>query len=234
MAEVQEVVIEDEAGTLLRGSWSPSSSSLSVSPPARGVVVFAHGSGSGRSSPRNQFVAGHLQRAGYATLLLDLLTEEEDERDARTGALRFDIPLLASRVVAGVDAVRRSAVAARLPVALLGSSTGAAAALLAAVARPLAVAAVVARGGRPDLALDALPMVRAPTLLIVGGLDDEVLRLNQQALALLRVPKTLAIVPGATHLFPEPGALSQVAALARSWFDRFLPSSTLVHAPEAP
>jgi putative phosphoribosyl transferase len=183
--------------------------------------VFAHGSGSGRFSPRNRAVAGVLVAAGLATLLMDLLTAEEEAEDVRTARLRFDIPLLAERVVYAIDWLSSEAILSALPVGCFGASTGAAAALIAAAERPGRVAAVVSRGGRPDLAGDALPRVQAPTLLIVGGRDAEVIRLNQKAQSLLGRVR-LEIVPGATHLFEEPGALEQVAMLAREWFLRYL------------
>ena len=191
---------------------------LVVPPHARGVDVFAHGSGSGRFSPRNRAVAGVLNQAALATLLLDLLTAEEEAIDLRTGHLRFDVVLLGRRVIATVDWTASDVTAKHLPVGCFGASTGAAAALIAAAERPERVRAVVSRGGRPDLAGEALPRVTAPTLLIVGGNDPEVLQLNQQALAALAGEARLEIVPGATHLFEEPGALERVAALARDWF----------------
>jgi putative phosphoribosyl transferase len=195
---------------------------LTVPPAARGVVVFAHGSGSGRFSPRNRAVAGMLVDAGLATLLMDLLTAEEEAEDVRTARLRFDIGLLAERVISAIDWLGSDASLADLPVGCFGASTGAAAALIAAAERPRRVAAVVSRGGRPDLAGNALPRVKAPTLLIVGGRDIEVIQLNRQAQALLGGESRLEIVPGATHLFEEPGALEQVAALAQEWFLRYL------------
>jgi len=195
---------------------------LSVPREATGVVLFAHGSGSSRHSPRNRFVAAELQQAGLGTLLIDLLSAEEERVDARTGELRFDIGLLARRVVAATDWLARQAAATGLPIGCFGASTGAAAALVAAAERPDVVAAVVSRGGRPDLAGDALGRVRAPTLLIVGGNDEVVLDLNRQAQATLRAETKLEIVPGATHLFPEPGKLERVAELARDWFTRHL------------
>ena len=185
---------------------------------ARGVVLFAHGSGSSRRSPRNRFVAQQLQNGGLATLLMDLLTPEEAETDARTRALRFDIGLLAKRLVGAIDWIGRQLATRDLPVGLFGASTGAGAALEAAAARPEAVGAVVSRGGRPDLAGDALPLVRAPALFIVGGRDEPVIRLNREAMAKMRSPVTLEIVPGATHLFEEAGTLEQVARLALDWF----------------
>jgi dienelactone hydrolase len=194
---------------------------LTVPSAPRGVIVFAHGSGSGRFSPRNRAVADALVDAGLATLLMDLLTESEEREDIRTARLRFDIPLLAERVVEAIDWLPSAPALAELPVGCFGASTGAAAALIAAAERS-EVAAVVSRGGRPDLAGDALPRAKAPTLLIVGGGDVEVIRLNQEAQALLGGESHLEIVPGATHLFEEPGALEQVALLARDWFLRHL------------
>jgi pimeloyl-ACP methyl ester carboxylesterase len=188
------------------------------------VVVFAHGSGSGRFSPRNRAVAQVLVQSGLATLLADLLTPEEEAEDMRTARLRFDVPMLGRRVVGAIDWLAREAEIGDLPVGCFGSSTGAAAALIAAAERPERVAAVVSRGGRPDLAGPWLPRVRAPALLIVGGHDTEVIRLNRQAQAQMRAPSELAVVPGAGHLFEEPGALAQVAALARDWFVRHMPA----------
>jgi dienelactone hydrolase len=180
--------------------------------------VFAHGSGSGRFSPRNRAVAGVLAGSGLATLLMDLLTEQEEAVDLRTRHLRFNIGLLARRVVATVDWLASEPSTSELPAGTFGASTGAAAALIAAAERPARVRAVVSRGGRPDLAGDALRRVRAPTLLIVGGNDPEVLRLNEHALAALAGEARLEIIPGATHLFEEQGALERVAQLARDWF----------------
>jgi putative phosphoribosyl transferase len=195
---------------------------LTVPRDARGVVVFAHGSGSGRFSPRNRYVAAELVRGGLATLLMDLLTADEEAQDLRTGHLRFDIRLLADRVIAAIDWLPSCDVVAALPIGCFGASTGAAAALVAAAERPERVRAVVSRGGRPDLAGEALRRVRAPTLLIVGGRDAEVIQLNREAQAQLGGESQLVIVPGATHLFEERGALEHVAALARDWFDRYL------------
>jgi putative phosphoribosyl transferase len=195
---------------------------LTLPTAARGVVVFAHGSGSGRFSPRNRAVAGVLVEARLATLLMDLLTADEEAEDMRTGHLRFDIPLLAERVASAVDWLSSQPTIAAQPVGCFGASTGAAAALVTAAERPQRVRAVVSRGGRPDLAGDALRRVEAPTLLIVGGRDTVVIELNRQAQALLRGESKLVIVPGASHLFEEPGALEQVAALARDWFLRHL------------
>ncbi|MFI7434397.1 dienelactone hydrolase family protein [Micromonospora haikouensis] len=185
---------------------------------ATGVVLFAHGSGSSRHSPRNTAVAGVLNGRALGTVLVDLLTPEEDRVDARTAELRFDIGLLADRLAAIVDWMGGEPTLARLPVGLFGASTGAAAALVAAAARPERVRAVVSRGGRPDLAGIALPRVAAPTLLLVGGLDEQVITLNEQAVAELGDVGELRVVPGATHLFEEPGALEQVADAAADWF----------------
>jgi pimeloyl-ACP methyl ester carboxylesterase len=210
-------LVEVRAGPVrLAANWN-------VPAGASGVVVFAHGSGSSRHSSRNRFVAGTLQRSGLATLLLDLLTVEEEEEDRSTGHLRFDIGLLAGRLVGATEWLRGRPEAAGLPAGYFGASTGAAAALVAAARLPDAVAAVVSRGGRPDLAGDSLARVRAPTLLIVGGADVPVIGLNRAALARLAAPvKELVIVPGATHLFEEPGTLEEVARLAADWFGRYL------------
>ena len=188
----------------------------------RGTVVFAHGSGSSRHSPRNRFVAEQLRGGGLGTLLVDLLTAEEEAVDERTRHLRFDIGLLANRLVAAMAWLGRQAETSGLPVGLFGASTGGGAALRAAAARPEWVEAVVSRGGRPDLAGSALPLVEAPTLLIVGERDEQVIELNQRAMARMHAQTRLEIVPGATHLFEEPGALDQVAALARGWFEHHL------------
>ncbi len=196
---------------------------------SRAVVVFAHGSGSSRHSPRNRQVAGRLQRDGLGTLLLDLLTEAEEAVDLRTGELRFDIDLLAGRLAGavawldgqeGLGELRQRL--GRLRLGYFGASTGAAAALVAAARQGDRIAAVVSRGGRPDLAGESLPGVRAPTLLIVGGADQTVLALNRQAEQRMRCPRRLEVVPGASHLFEEPGALDQVADLAADWFKRHL------------
>jgi putative phosphoribosyl transferase len=189
---------------------------------AAGVVLFAHGSGSSRHSPRNRYVAGVLQQAGLATLLVDLLTAGEEREDMRTGHLRFDIDFLADRLAGATWWLKEQAETAHLHVGYFGASTGGGAALVAAADRPDDVGAVVSRGGRPDLAGDALPHVKAPTLLLVGGRDTPVIALNEQALAQLTCEKQLRIVPGATHLFEEPGTLEQVARLARDWFLRHL------------
>ena len=183
-----------------------------------GLVVFAHGSGSSRFSPRNQHVARRLERRGLATLLIDLLTRDEEAIDARSAEFRFDLDLLAARLVAIIDWARGRADTAHLPIGLFGASTGGGAALMAAAARPHEVAAVVSRGGRPDLAGNALGRVAAPTLLVVGGRDQAVLGVNRSAMARMAATAQLAIVPGATHLFEEPGALDCVADHATDWF----------------
>ena len=188
---------------------------------ARGLVIFAHGSGSSRFSTRNRQVADYLNRAQFATLLLDLLTRAEERVDERTAEFRFDIPLLGRRVVAASDWAAQHPIVSDLPTAYFGASTGAAAALIAAAERPTAVA-VVSRGGRPDLAGAALPNVRTPTLLIVGGDDGPVIDLNETAMRQMRAPVELAIVPHASHLFEEPGTLEEVQRLAVDWFNRHI------------
>jgi dienelactone hydrolase len=197
---------------------------LSIPEGAQAIVVFVHGSGSSRHSPRNQYVAGELQAGGLATLLFDLLTGEEEQIDLRTRHLRFDIGLLARRTIGAIDWLMEQPYAKDFRLGLFGSSTGAAAALIAAAERAEETGAVVSRGGRPDLAEGALGRVQAPTLLLVGGLDEVVIELNKQALAQMNpgTDKKLKIVPGATHLFEEPGTLEQVARLARDWFRQYL------------
>ena len=208
-----------EEGITLEGN-------LNIPENPRGLVLFVHGSGSSRFSPRNQFVARQLESAGLATFLIDLLTAREEEEDRYTGHLRFDIPLLSRRVVAATDWLLSQPTTRNLKIGYFGASTGAAAALVAAAERPLAVGAVVSRGGRPDLAGSALPAVRAPTLLIVGSKDTQVIELNRMAFSLLRTEKRMEIIPGATHLFEEPGTLEKVAELAREWFTRYLSAET--------
>ena len=198
---------------------------LALPAEAPGVVLFAHGSGSSRHSPRNRAVAKALQGAGLGTLLIDLLTAEEERVDARTAHLRFDIGLLARRLAAVVDWLDADAETAGLPVGLFGASTGGGAALVAAAERPDRVRAVVSRGGRPDLAGAALPNVTAPTLLIVGGDDVPVVGMNRDAMARMTGNVRLEIVPGATHLFEEAGAMERVSALAADWFSRYLGAS---------
>jgi len=192
---------------------------------AIGLVAFAHGSGSGRHSPRNQYVAKLLRDSGLATLLFDLLTLEEEAEDLITGRQRFDIELLSRRLVGATDWLQSNQETRKLGLGYFGASTGAAAALVASARKPDVVRAVVSRGGRPDLAGPVLDRVKAPTLLIVGGDDFPVIEMNREALAGLQAVKKLVIVPGATHLFEEAGTLEQVAALARDWFIKYLPGS---------
>lgn len=213
-ATARAVTITAEGATL--------AGDLSIPTDARGIVVFAHGSGSSRHSPRNRFVADILRAGGLATLLTDLLTEDEEAEDVRTLALRFDIGLLARRLVGATDWLAQQPDVAALPVGYFGASTGAGAALVAAAERPDAIAAIVSRGGRPDLADQSLSAVRAPTLLIVGGADEPVIKMNRGALRQMSGLTHLEMVPGATHLFEEPGALEQVATLARAWFAHYL------------
>ncbi|MCQ0025030.1 dienelactone hydrolase family protein [Streptomyces somaliensis DSM 40738] len=210
---LEEVALPAADGSALRGDLA-----LPASVPV--MVVFAHGSGSSRHSPRNRVVAAALRRAGMGTLLMDLLTEREERHDLLTAEYRFDIGLLSSRVVAAVDWLAGLPATRTLGVGLFGASTGAAAALRAAAERPARVRSVVSRGGRPDLAGDALARVAAPVLLIVGGEDPEVLRLNREAAGRLAAPHRVEVVPGAGHLFEEPGALEHVVRAAREWFRR--------------
>jgi dienelactone hydrolase len=198
---------------------------LSIPKAARAVVLFAHGSGSSRHSPRNRHVAQELNRVGFATLLTDLLTTDEETLDLRTRRLRFDIELLTRRVVGPTDWLMQNPEFRNVRIGYFGSSTGAAAALAAAAERPQFVGAVVSRGGRPDLAGSALPRVRAPTLLIVGGKDLEVITMNEKAAACFQVECSLELVANATHLFEEPGALDEVVRLTRGWFTRHLASA---------
>jgi dienelactone hydrolase len=198
------------------------SGDLVIPADARGLVLFAHGSGSSRHSPRNQYVAGVLQQRDLATLLVDLLTRDEELVDERTGQFRFDIRMLADRLVVIIDWLRGHRATAGLPIGLFGASTGGGAALVAAATRPSEVAAVVSRGGRPDLAGPALARVTAPTLLIVGACDAPVIQMNREAMAQMQADVKLEIVPGATHLFEEPGTLARVAVLAADWFTEHL------------
>jgi dienelactone hydrolase len=191
---------------------------LTIPKNAEGIVLFAHGSGSSRHSPRNKYVAQVLQKAGLATLLIDLLTEEEEKVDDYTAHLRFDIGLLAKRLAGATNWATKNPDTNNLIMGYFGASTGAAAALVAAVDCPDIIKAIVSRGGRPDLAGSMLPRVKAPTLLIVGGNDSQVIEMNEEALNLLKIEKKLVIVPGATHLFEEPGTLEEVARLAADWF----------------
>jgi putative phosphoribosyl transferase len=196
--------------------------SLTLPEGAQGIVLFAHGSGSSRHSPRNRYVAQVLSNAGLATLLIDLLTADEEAAERWTRHLRFNIGLLAGRLVGATDWLKQNSETSPLRIGYFGASTGAAAALVAAAARPEDIGAIVSRGGRPDLAGSALERVQAPTLLIVGGHDLPVIDMNQEALDQLRGPKQLIIVPGATHLFEEPGTLEEVAQLASQWFGQYL------------
>jgi putative phosphoribosyl transferase len=198
---------------------------IGVPTEATGIVLFAHGSGSSRFSPRNRFVARVLRDAGLGTLLLDLLSPAEEEVDEVTRHHRFDIQMLANRLVVAIDWLAREPETEHRSIGLFGASTGGGAALVAAAERPQRVNAVVSRGGRPDLAGDFLPVVKAPTLLIVGERDEQVIDLNERARARMRVLVQLEIVPRATHLFEEPGTLEQVATLARDWFLRYLVAS---------
>jgi putative phosphoribosyl transferase len=218
MADIEASAVRVPAGAVeLNGD-------LALPAKAKGLVLFAHGSGSSRHSSRNKYVASELNRAGVATLLFDLLTEREEYEERYSRHLRFDIGMLAERLVRATDwAAAAEAAEPRLrdlPVGYFGASTGGGAALVAAAERPQSVAAVVSRGGRPDLAGDALPHVRAPTLLIVGGEDGPVIELNREAMEQLHCPTELKIIPGATHLFEEPGALTEVARLAGGWFGK--------------
>jgi putative phosphoribosyl transferase len=226
--------VSNERSVIVRVGDVRLAGDLSVPPDACGLVVFAHGSGSGRFSSRNRAVAEFLVRAGLATLLMDLLTVEEEKEDLRTARLRFDVRPLGDRVTGTIDWLASSEDVGDLPIGCFGASTGAAAALIAAAERPRRVTAVVSRGGRPDLAGEALRRVTAPTLLIVGGLDSEVLRLNRLAQAELRVESQLVVVPGASHLFEEPGALEKVAILARDWFLAHLRPGAPSEPAEAP
>lgn len=200
----------------------PLAADLSLPDGAAGLVIFAHGSGSSRFSSRNRAVASFLEQRGFGTLLLDLLTASEDSVDRITAEHRFDIPLLGRRVVVATDWVAARSGLRDLPLGYFGASTGAAAALLAAAGRPAVARAVVSRGGRPDLAGPALPLVQAPTLLIVGSRDEPVIEMNETAKSRMRAHVELSIVPGATHLFEEPGTIEQVMELAAGWFQRWL------------
>jgi dienelactone hydrolase len=212
---IEQPVVIAANGTGLNGD-------LTIPKAPAGIVIFAHGSGSSRHSTRNRAVAEVLRESNLATLLMDLLTEQEEAVDMRTAQYRFDIDRLADRLVAAVDWAQEHSDLMALPIGLFGASTGAAAALRAAASRPGVVGAVVSRGGRPDLAGSVLPRVKAPTLLIVGGRDDVVIDLNRRAYASLAGERHLEIIPGATHLFEEAGALEEVARLAAAWFTHHL------------
>jgi putative phosphoribosyl transferase len=213
-------VISEECEVRIKTPSVILNGSLCLPSQVKGIVLFAHGSGSSRHSPRNRYVAKVLQDTGLGTLLFDLLTSEEDIIDERTARLRFDIPLLAGRLAEVTDWLPEYLSSDNLKLGYFGASTGAAAALAAAAERPDIIRAVVSRGGRPDLADAALPKVKAPTLLIVGGEDFQVVEMNRTALKKMKAEKTLVIIPGATHLFEEEGALEEVARLAASWFLR--------------
>ena len=195
---------------------------LQLPPSARGLVLFAHGSGSSRHSPRNRFVAGQLQSRGLGTLLMDLLTAEEEAADDRTGHLRFDIALLADRLGGAIDWLATNVQTQKLEIGLFGASTGGGAALVAAAKRPERIRAVVSRGGRPDLAGEALGEVKAATLLIVGGEDGAVIGMNRDAFKQMHCERRVEVIPGASHLFEEPGTLEEVARLAGDWFEKYL------------
>jgi dienelactone hydrolase len=213
---IEERIVQIPSGqTILEGN-------LVIPDMARGLVLFAHGSGSSRHSPRNRYVAEQLQEDGLATLLMDLLTQAEEAYDLRTGQLRFNIEFLSQRLIDAIDWLTEYEETLPLPIGLFGSSTGAAAAIVAAVRRTEKIKAVVSRGGRPDLAEGVLTQVRAPTLFIVGGYDYTVAEINRRAYDQLQTEKEIAIVPGATHLFEEPGALEEVSRLAKNWFVRHL------------
>lgn len=214
--EIRETVVQVSTSTATLGG------NLSIPSGASGVVLFAHGSGSSRRSPRNRYVAQVLQEGGLATLLVDLLTADEEAIDTLTAQLRFDMNLLSNRLTGAVDWLSGYPATRNLRIGLFGASTGGGAALMAAAARPGQIQAVVSRGGRPDLAGPALPKVEAPTLLIVGGRDTQVIQMNRQAMAQMRGEKKLEIIPEASHLFEEPGALEEVARLAREWFQAHL------------
>jgi len=214
--------IQNQRTVAIRSGSARLEGDLTIPPGTGAVVVFAHGSGSSRHSPRNRLVASGLNDGGLATLLLDLLTRDEEIAEAHTRHLRFDIGLLAERLDAAMAWLRQDAELGALPIGLFGASTGAAAALVAAARRPEWVRAVVSRGGRPDLAGDSLPLVRCPVMLIVGGADSPVIELNRSAANRMTCETRIDIIPGATHLFEEPGALEQVAELARRWFTQHL------------
>ena len=219
---IQDVQIPVQ-GVMLHGE-------LFLPPRSLGVVVFAHGSGSSRFSPRNQAVAKTIRGAGIGTLLFDLLTREEESIDTYTRQLRFDISLLSERLIATVNWLRAQNITGSSPVGLFGASTGGSAALVAAARLGSRISAVVSRGGRPDLAGDSLPFVISPTLLILGGLDDMVIELNRKAISKMKCEVEMKIIPGATHLFEEPGALGFVARLATEWFVKYLkPEAAATH-----
>ncbi len=222
---VAALSVEERAVTVQAGPVTLDGD-LSLPLHARAVVLFAHGSGSSRFSSRNKRVASQLHERAFGTLLIDLLTPNEEELDIHSGEFRFDIGRLAERLIGASDWLEREPATAKMPLAIFGASTGGGAALVAAAQLPERVAAVVSRGGRPDLAGDALSRVRAPTLLIVGGNDEAVIELNREALAQLRAPARLEVIPGATHLFEEPGALDEVARHAAAWIETYAARAT--------
>ena len=213
---------DTERKVLIRADHEGLEGELVVPVDARAIVLFAHGSGSSRLSPRNRYVSGELNKIKVATLLLDLLTLEEEDQDMKTGQFRFNIDLLAQRLVSATKWIKDEADTKKLGLGYFGASTGAAAALVAAAKLPAMVRAIVLRGGRPDLAEAALPLVKAPTLLLVGSRDTEVIAMNESALEKLIIRKELVIMPQASHLFEEPGALEEVARLAAGWFGEYL------------
>ena len=214
--------IKAEISIKIREGKGTIQGNLTVPAGSKGVVLFAHGSGSGRFSPRNQYVAKVLNKAGIATFLIDLLTQEEEEIDIATAEFRFDIDLLAKRLIDATEWLTKNPATRNLKIGYFGASTGAATALISAAKLPHQIKAVVSRGGRPDLAMDYIPRVKAPTLFIVGGDDSEVIELNKKAMKNFPADDKLEIVPGATHLFEEEGKLEEVADLATNWFSKYL------------
>ncbi len=215
-----------EADVIIQADDVTIEGSLVAPEGAKGVVLFAHGSGSSRFSPRNRYVASVLQRERFATLLMDLLTKDEERIDMLTAEFRFDTEMLSNRLLHATEWVRGNVETRNLAIGYFGASTGAAAAIIAAAKNPNNVQAIVSRGGRPDLAINYIPKVEAPTLLIVGGNDVPVIKMNEQALKYLHAVKKIEVVPGASHLFEEPGALEEVAKLATAWFNRYLMRTT--------
>jgi putative phosphoribosyl transferase len=219
---MHKMVREDEKNVRITSGKATINGNLEIPPGAKSIIVFAHGSGSSRFSPRNNYIAELMNRTDLATLLIDLLTTEEESIDEYTRQYRFDVDMLADRLIASTLWLKTTSITKNLSIGYFGASTGAAAALIAAAKQPQHINAVVSRGGRPDLAGELLTKVQAPTLLIVGGYDTEVLKLNKDALKLIRAEKKLEVVPGATHLFEEPGKLDEAAKLAINWFQKHL------------